>query len=889
MKSEIKIILEESATNKDRGKCFENLVRNILTTHQYSITSNINFTGMEIDLLARHKVRSEILYVECKAKDKVSTTEIRNFWFNVEHKKADYGYFIRTKELESQAAGLIEEMKEDDRYRKLTFIEPEKVVQILKDGGFIQEPTIPKDLIITKRILCITYLGDFLLYIITKNSVIPTNYLVCDASKNNDISDFKILSKIIESFDELPGLDQIYLSSYNTPSIDENSFRLLEDDIENISEVQESENWFDYLPASSKHFIGRQLIRGQLFDFFKSVQFQQTNRRIFYLTGKSGWGKSSLIAEIRGRCRNKHYKKKYFAYAVDSRSATSQNFVAIAFKELIRKATIEGFLELGSYSNSFNFTSNQELLSSDSVKWILEYLSKKKRILLLIFDQFEDVFRKPNLFRSFYKFLSDVTDAKANLIVGFSWKTEILISSENEAYHYWQQAKEQAISFSISEFGEKEIDGVIRQLESSVGKISLELKRRIKENSQGLPWLTKKLCIHIYEQMSSGIKQDKLIDENLNIQILFNNDLEKIKSDELSALKFIAKKAYEGTFFEISEIGDKVSETTIESLRDKRLIIRSGANYNIYWDIFRDYLVTGEIPPIGESYILRQGVNLCLEVFLLFEKNNTISLNKLLGKHPKRISKGTLENILLELRNFGLVQKIEGEELYTVAQLDVEISKEGFVNYLTQKLFNYSPIIKLQKRNLKQISKEDITSILKDTFKYEFKEKTWDTYSKIFIGWLLFSKSEIKSNILNPTFGERRLRHIIISNRAKLTVRSSKVEIINSIQDLKNNKESIHRVILRDLYVLGLINQEKFFTEKGKAIAYLPEQEMQTEVLKLVLELPKMKKVYEVYSGHPSFTSRKLLKLLPHDFFGNVKESSRLIYISKILTWFKNK
>ena len=148
---------------------------------------------------------------------------------------------------------------------------------------------------------------------------------------------------------------------------------------------------------------------------------------------------------------------------------------------MIRKSSSEGFIDLGLFSNNLNFTSNQELLSSDSVKSILDYLIKKERILILIFDQFEDVFRKPNLFKSFYKFLSDVTDSRSNIIVGFSWKTEILIPSENEAYHFWQQAKEQAISFVVPEFGEKEIDGVIRQLENSVGKLSQELKRRIKK------------------------------------------------------------------------------------------------------------------------------------------------------------------------------------------------------------------------------------------------------------------------------------------------------------------------------------------------------------------------------------------------------------------------
>src|SRR5690606_6686867 len=148
----------------------------------------------------------------------------------------------------------------------------------------------------------------------------------------------------------------------------------------------------------------------------------------------------------------------------------------------------------------------------------------------------------------------------------------------------------------------------------------------------------------------------------LNIIDLFRKDEERLSSKELKAIKVIAKKAYDGSFFDETEVGDIIESETISSLLHKRLIIRSGANYNIYWDIYRDYLVTGNIPIIGESYLLRQGVNLCLEVFLLFESKKTETLDSLLQKHPKGIGAETLYNILIELRNLGLIQK--NEEYY---------------------------------------------------------------------------------------------------------------------------------------------------------------------------------------------------------------------------------
>jgi hypothetical protein len=63
MVTEIKIILEDGSSNKAKGNCFEELVRNLLSIHQYKVRQNLRFTGMEIDLLAEHKQRqNETLY-----------------------------------------------------------------------------------------------------------------------------------------------------------------------------------------------------------------------------------------------------------------------------------------------------------------------------------------------------------------------------------------------------------------------------------------------------------------------------------------------------------------------------------------------------------------------------------------------------------------------------------------------------------------------------------------------------------------------------------------------------------------------------------------------------------------------------------------------------------
>ena len=885
MKNEIKIILEDGSSNKAKGNCFEDLIRNLLSIHQYKIKQNIRFTGMELDLIAEHKHKAnEILYVECKAKDKVSSIELRTFFANVYHHKANFGYFFRTNELEFDAGGLLEEYKSDSRYSNLSFFEPKDIIEMLSDAKMVFEPTANLiSYIISKKILAVTYFGDFFIYLVNESNALPTKFIAVNANQNESIISKENIENLKNKVIEIK--DLIYIDNYIKYTKD--TSQKTETIIEAISEVQESENWYDYLPASSEknHFVGRDEIRTQILNFFKDVKSNQTNKRIFYLNGKSGWGKSSLVLEIKGRCRNKHYKKQFFTLAIDTRSAISENFVALSFKKLINQAINDNFIEKDIFFSDISFTSNTDMLSSESIGKLLQKLKTENKFLVLIFDQFEDVFRKKDFFKTFYKFLTDVTDKKPNIIVGFSWKTDFFIQSGDPSYHIWQQAKEQAREFTISEFGEKEIEGIIKQLEGSVGELGNSLKNRIIESSQGLPWLTKKLCIHIFDQIESGLAKESLIESNLNIFDLFQKDQERLDSKELKALKVIAKRAYEGNFFDESEVGDLIEGETITSLLHKRLIIRSGANYNIYWDIYRDYLVTDEIPIIGESYLLRQGVNLCLEVFLLFEKSRKESNDSLLSKHSKEIGLETLNNILIELRNLGIVQK--ENELYFISN-NIEISKEGFIDYVTIKFQNYTPYLSLKKEKVNKISKTDVINTLKSIFKQEFQDNTWDAYAKNLINWFTISNLDIKSKLIIPRKGRgKNIQKISEKELKNFLPKSSLTEIIETIPLLSIDKTSISSKFYRDLLLLNIIDEDRNLTTFGEEIIFKSEYECRQTLKLKCMDLPKMQRLKDLIDKNPKIKSKQLIEMESDDFFEGTKESSKVIYATKAITWLK--
>ena len=93
MKKEVKIILEPDVHKSKNGTVFEELIRLILEKQEYQVTKNVLITGLEIDLLAKHRLKNEVLYAECKAKEKPKSDELKKSLiavaYSVDGKRAD--------------------------------------------------------------------------------------------------------------------------------------------------------------------------------------------------------------------------------------------------------------------------------------------------------------------------------------------------------------------------------------------------------------------------------------------------------------------------------------------------------------------------------------------------------------------------------------------------------------------------------------------------------------------------------------------------------------------------------------------------------------------------------------------------------------------------------
>ncbi|MFW1489837.1 hypothetical protein ACEV9X_23160, partial [Vibrio parahaemolyticus] len=81
-------------------------------------------------------------------------------------------------------------------------------------------------------------------------------------------------------------------------------------------------------------------------------------------------------------------------------------------------------------------------LSSDSIQAYLESVERQEKVICLVFDQFEELYSKPELFSIFESAKSlmlDVAALKGNISLGFAWKTDSTTQQDHPAYHMWHE------------------------------------------------------------------------------------------------------------------------------------------------------------------------------------------------------------------------------------------------------------------------------------------------------------------------------------------------------------------------------------------------------------------------------------------------------------------
>lgn len=594
----LEILVPEAWSTDQKGKFLEDIASQILKRQSYEIESRIRFTGMEIDLLATHKPSSDRIYTECKFHSASIGANVIDLMIGQGFRRnISRLCLFSVGPLSKEATGVVDDLKSDGRV-SFSFYGANEILEALLNSG--AAPELPEKIVspaISHATLIVHPECPYLWVLQEQKDGRP--YRIIPFSSSDDRPSSSSLRVLLDKHQILEGLP---ISEYPDKS---NSSPLLPADpssgpAEVVGKVTTADTILDYRPCRPEDFVGRQVLQKEIWDFLGDIRQGTTNTRLIALVGASGYGKSSLVSKLSERFRNIKWKDKFYLYPVDVRSARGPLFVAEALLEAIRSAGDAGFVKV---PENLEVTDADNIMSSTSILHFLDQIKSENKVLVVFFDQFEEAFTKDELlpvFRVFRRFSLDVQSLGSNLVVGFSWRTGVSFSDDNPAYQLWNELRDHRLTKTLGKFDSAESSALVSQFEKALGvKLLTPLRRRILEQSQGLPWLLKKLCIHIYRQIESGTSQTALLQSRLNVQTLFDDDLEHISETQLSCLKFIAKNSPADSL----EVFDKYGSDTVGALVEKRLVIRAGQKFAVYWDIFRDYLAEGKVPAIPWTYI----------------------------------------------------------------------------------------------------------------------------------------------------------------------------------------------------------------------------------------------------------------------------------------------
>lgn len=451
--------------------------------------------------------------------------------------------------------------------------------------------------------------------------------------------------------------------------------------------------------------------------------------RLFALKSPSGWGKSSTILKLIDEAKKRGKSNKYFIFAVDVRTALSNRYAELAFKNCLECAIKESFIPFEKEEISIGDITN--IVDTDDIKRIFSYLSENGKEIILIFDQFEEIFYKEELFGLFEnmrKISNTVDSIKENLIIGYAWKTDFSIASDHPAYYLWSNLKDRRKEFDLLQFSDSEIKGAIKIFGKELGeKINPILARYLLRQCQGYPWLLKKLCIHVYNVVKEGKKQEDAIEQTLNIGSLFESECAELTSQEYGCIKQIAKESPADYF----KIIDTFGQDTLQTLINRRTVIKRATKLTLYWDIFRDYVISGKLPEVNIDYIPQVQFSTFLKIIsALIENNGKITINIL--SQNTLLGKSTIDNILIDLVMFGIVYRDRNE---------ITLKENNYSDTMKKiQLFFKRHIVwlSIQKQFGDKFSVSDYNTIFASLYSTnQISDKTKKIYSARLIGWLL--------------------------------------------------------------------------------------------------------------------------------------------------------
>lgn len=656
----IEVCAEPGDTTTQKGGLLEQFSKLFIASQGLQATTTVRLTGIEVDLLCNDTQSGETVVVECKAyRSTISADVLTKLYGTVVMKSYAAGWLISTHALGKDAKGLAEEWKDKnpDERRRLRVFTPDILVPRLIEAGVVCSPdALPIDATLrrsSEAYLLISKRGNYwAVPIVDLDTGVAASVAIFDAKSGAPIRNATLLAWLLQTDTTLSNLSPVGLGSPDAAV-------KLKQELDNIVGVPMADHWADYRPSRPTDFVGRESIQADIFDFFEQVRTGSTGTRLLALKAPSGWGKSSSVLKIANRARSRGFRSKFFVHAVDSRAAATDRFPELALVSALKSAMAEGFIK----SSPIQLGSAGSIFTSDDVKRIADDLREQGRVICLFFDQFEELLYKEELstvFDSMRAICNAIEEAQANICVGFSWKTDGTITTDHGAYHLWHSLSDRRYEINLPPFDEREVSTAIGKFGKELGEpVAIQLRRLLEDHCQGYPWLLKKLCVNILLSVKAGAQQSDLLASSLNIGSLFQKDLEELTAPEIACLKHIGRDS-PAEFFSVV---DTFGEVVVSNLINKRLVIRSGVRLALYWDIFREFVLTERVPNIPVTYVPQANLSRYLTSLKYLCGKPSITYSEL--SHAMQLTPASTDNLVRDLANLGHVEALRSDGVLT--------------------------------------------------------------------------------------------------------------------------------------------------------------------------------------------------------------------------------
>lgn len=626
-------------------------------------------------------------------------------------------------------------------------------------------------------------------------------------------------------------------------------------DIQTLVTVVGSVNDFEYqFPASPAFFVGRKELLARI---KKLSEDEGEKGRVIVLNAQSGWGKSSLALRIAYQVE----KAGGSAAVFDTRTAATPSYVAAALQKAIKEAEAKGKLSLPSDASFASLQSTLRTLQASV--W------RPSAPLLIFFDQFENVFRDARLTEEFRNLTLSIRELSVPVLLGFCWKTDLVGLTENYPYRLRDEIRGASLVINVEPFGPREVGTLLDRLAKAAGtKLSSDLKQRLREYSQGLPWLLKKLASHILAQLHAGTSEETLLAESLNIEELFKQDLAALEASEVEALSVIAGVAP----VSVSEIVERIDPSVIQSLVDQRLVIRVGERIDVYWDTFREFLISGKLS-VEDTYILRQRVAATSKLlqYIVSEGGEVTTAD---AAKAMATSQHVVFNVARELRQFGILVPKSGSIILSEQFRTSLLSENQIREKVARSLRRHTVFAKLQSLLASSPSGEVSIGTLATAMPSLFpavaaKQHTWSVYAGSFGSWLDYaglvrlrgriicdpSGSTRKVTLLSAEGGLDRIKSFPQSGpgvairflRAK--IHALPMELGDSAQQKAHN----------DLCALGIMDEKgNIFPDSSTAAKLISTPPDSTTIRELLLRIAGGNTALSLIEANPDVKSEKV-------------------------------